>query len=244
MAIKKATASRVRSIPLESLIASPVQSSLRDRGVPALAVNMKTYGQLAPVVVTTAGASPGEYIIVDGHHRVAAAKLLGWSSVSCVVDGADCELAYSAANLNTQRFTDRHGFESWARSCDPDRFLDMCTRELFVRDVRLFVSIIGKKRAKEIALAGVASPSWARHARTVYRLFQERTAGEAGRNPQMKLKPKAAGITEAQILEWIIRQKGSNAAANLNKSLNLQKHLDRFADRILRNKPYPQRDWI
>lgn len=240
----KSVATRSVVVPLVDLVPSPVQSHLRNRGIDALAVNMKANGQLSPVIVTTAGAPPGRYVVIDGHHRIAAAKVLGWSAITCVVDGAHCETAYLAANMNTQRFTDRHGFESWAKSSDADKLLDLCTRDLFVRDVQLFVSIVGKRRAKEIALAGSASPSWARHARTVYRLFQERTSGEMARDPGARLNAKAGRITEAEILEWMIRQHGSNAAANLKKSVELQRHLNRFADRIVKDQPFPSRDWL
>lgn len=239
----KSTAMNTKLVPISALAKNPIQSELRCRGIPKLALNLRTYGQLQAITVTRQGAPSGKYIIVDGHHRVAAARLLGWSQISATIDGADAELAYMAANGNTQRFTDRHGFESWARSPDPNRLLAAHPRALFVRDVRTFIEIVGTRRARELALAGVASPNWARHARTVYNLFQERTTGELSRRKQNRIRSSAAEITEAQILEWIVRHHGSNVAANLNKAVDLTKQLNELARRITANRPFPQRDW-
>jgi hypothetical protein len=242
--VKAPALPRVRAVPLVDLISSPVQSELRNRGIPRMVENLRRHGQQCPVIVTTHRAPPGKYIVIDGHHRVAAAQVLGWSAVPCVINGTDCEIGYGITNGDTQRFTDRHGFESWARASDSDQYLSAYTRKQFVYDVKLFAAIVGKRRAKEIAVAGIASPSWARHARTIYNMFQVRTVGDLARQPGSRLSARAGTITEKQILEWIIRQRGSNACANVKKAIDLQKHLNRFAYRILKDRPFPVRDWL
>jgi ParB/RepB/Spo0J family partition protein len=69
------------SIPLKQLKGSevPESSHLRD-----LADNMKTYGLLQPLLVTPVNKE-NMYHIVCGHRRYAAAQLLHWTDIQCLV---------------------------------------------------------------------------------------------------------------------------------------------------------------
>lgn len=72
------------AIPLEQIHPSPSNPRERLDDVDELALSIKENGLIQPVVVQRIPGQPGVRIVA-GHRRHAAAVLLGWSKVPCIV---------------------------------------------------------------------------------------------------------------------------------------------------------------
>jgi len=107
---------QVRRVPLAKLKAHPKQGDIYETlpvaELRALADNMKSEGLRDPVEVMPAKNKAGlpAGTIVDGHNRVAAAKILGWRQIDVVirydlldVDTDAAEAAYISANLRRRQ---------------------------------------------------------------------------------------------------------------------------------------------
>lgn len=64
--------------------------------------DIKQYGIVYPIIVTS--ANNGKYKIIDGHHRVKAAKILNINKVPCIITNIPIEQAeLRSVQLNTER---------------------------------------------------------------------------------------------------------------------------------------------
>jgi len=231
---------KLAKVPLVTLDKSRVQSDLRNSGIDVLVASMGQLGQLEPILVTRKDADEERYIIVNGHHRVAAAEQLGWTSLWAVIDKADQEVGYVHTNGSTQRMTDRQMFDSWAKSANPDLFLqEHIKQEVFVRDVRLCCEVLGKKESMALARKGVCSPSLSRHARSTYNAIHDRLE-----NKKIKVRGSLRGFTEAAVLRWGIKHHGACVfAAGRGKVADITGFLRKLLNRILKDEPFPQDQW-
>lgn len=72
------------SLALDELTSQrQVREHMTDAGLKALALSIKAVGQLQPIRVRRVG---NEWVVLDGHRRLAAARLAGLISVTVVVD--------------------------------------------------------------------------------------------------------------------------------------------------------------
>lgn len=86
----------VIDVPLSDIKANPKANVREANGVESLAASMKKLGQLSPVGVIHTGG--GNYDLVFGFRRMAAAKSIGWSKLGAVVlDPKDAKAFREAA---------------------------------------------------------------------------------------------------------------------------------------------------
>lgn len=83
MASDNKNADIVVKVPLVKIKESPFNDGIPMEGIEDLAASMTKVGLLDPLVVYE--ETDGKYELVSGHRRLAAAAMLGWDSVSCVV---------------------------------------------------------------------------------------------------------------------------------------------------------------
>lgn len=73
----------ITALSVEDVYPNPKHyREVRDKDVSALADSMDVIGQLSPITVYRDGDI---YIVDSGHHRLAAAKLLGWNEINAVI---------------------------------------------------------------------------------------------------------------------------------------------------------------
>jgi ParB-like nuclease domain len=96
-----------RNIPIDQLVAAPVNANkMAPEVYERLVAAMKRLGQLLqPPLVRSAFDRPGCYEIIDGHHRVQAARDAGLLSLLCVVcdDLSNEEVRMLALGMNRVR---------------------------------------------------------------------------------------------------------------------------------------------
>jgi ParB family chromosome partitioning protein len=91
--------STIRAVPLPAISVENRQRALQPEVVEELAASIPTVGLLQPIVVEE---REGGFTLVDGRHRLEAARRLGWADIPAVVRGPDeidRELAELDANL-------------------------------------------------------------------------------------------------------------------------------------------------
>jgi ParB family chromosome partitioning protein len=76
-------------VPLEAIRDNPRNPRERLRGIEELAKSLRNYGLLQAVLVRPVPG--GEYVLIAGHRRLAAARLLGWSEIPALVRGVASE---------------------------------------------------------------------------------------------------------------------------------------------------------
>ena len=91
------------SVPLSALVESSQQLRIDVNDVEELAASMLAVGLVQPISVTADGK--GGYMVVAGHRRVAAARMLGWESIAAhsVAYADDGELSIKGLVENIQR---------------------------------------------------------------------------------------------------------------------------------------------
>lgn len=97
---------RTEPILVENIIVGRRHRSISDDAVARLAESMKTIGLMTPITVHS--PSDDSVWLVAGHHRLAAAKLLGWEEIDAfVVDASeiDLEMREIAENLHRSELT-------------------------------------------------------------------------------------------------------------------------------------------
>lgn len=72
----------IRDIRVDAIVVGKRLRPLSDATVKEIAESMARVGQLNPVSIHQPNVSP---VLVAGHHRLAAAKRLGWETVKCLV---------------------------------------------------------------------------------------------------------------------------------------------------------------
>lgn len=78
--------------------------------VGVLSASLAEAGLREPIEVVPDPGRPGRYVIVSGHHRAEAAKVLGWAEIDAVVrddlaDPLDADAYHAEANLVRRRLT-------------------------------------------------------------------------------------------------------------------------------------------
>lgn len=75
----------LQRIQLDRLVAHDRNRELNQERVDTIANSIKQAGLLTPLIVTEHLTEYNRFLLLDGHHRAAAAKQLGMSQVLCVV---------------------------------------------------------------------------------------------------------------------------------------------------------------
>lgn len=97
---------RTEPILVENIIVGRRHRSISDDAVARLSESMKTIGLMSPITVHS--PSDDSVWLVAGHHRLAAAKLLGWEEIDAFVINAseiDLEMREIAENLHRAELT-------------------------------------------------------------------------------------------------------------------------------------------
>ncbi len=96
-------------IPLSRLKNAPHNppSRIEPRNLRELVDSLDMIGLLAPVTVNFVDE------IIDGHRRVAAAKLLGWIDIECNVIGEDSAAVYASVNATPRKMSGSDTLNVW-----------------------------------------------------------------------------------------------------------------------------------
>jgi ParB family transcriptional regulator, chromosome partitioning protein len=81
----------IRYLPVAQVEGSPHNPRRRLQGVDELAASLQAHGLLQPVVVRRVG---DHYVLVAGHRRTEAARMLGWETIPAIVRDAAEDEAY------------------------------------------------------------------------------------------------------------------------------------------------------
>ena len=106
---------QIEYLPLENLV-SDERNFYSMEGVEELAANIELVGLQQPLRVQASGEQPGWYVIVSGHRRAAALRILAeedperWKTVPCIVEAASGspelqELRLSMANADSRKMS-------------------------------------------------------------------------------------------------------------------------------------------
>ena len=97
------THEHIEDIPLESLQSDNIRDVVDEEAIKGLAMSIKAVGQLYPVRVRRQG---DHFVLVDGHRRTAAQRLLGAKVIAAIIENkaaADASATQRAIIANTQR---------------------------------------------------------------------------------------------------------------------------------------------
>lgn len=73
-------------IPIDRIVAAEKRAPAGEKITAKLAASFKNIGQVRPIQVRPfERLGPGWYELIDGHHRVAAAKALGWTQIEAEI---------------------------------------------------------------------------------------------------------------------------------------------------------------
>lgn len=75
----------IKHIPLDQLVAHSGNRDLTLETTSEMADSMREHGVISPLVVTEHPTEYDRWLILDGHHRAAAARLAGIRTVPCVI---------------------------------------------------------------------------------------------------------------------------------------------------------------
>src|SRR3982074_1141987 len=89
--VAKTTDIEIRYLPLAQIEDSPQNPRRRLQGVGELSASLQAHGLLQPVVVRRVG---DHYVLVAGHRRTEAARMLGWESIPATVRSEAADEAY------------------------------------------------------------------------------------------------------------------------------------------------------
>jgi ParB-like chromosome segregation protein Spo0J len=135
------------SVPIGDIVAGPNRRKVDQEAVMTIAASMEELGQLQPVMIRqekkkarrSLKASTA-LVVVDGWHRILAAKSLGWDSISAVHFRGDRDAArVYELTQNLQRASNTVAYRA------------VCLAELVRR-------ILGESQAKELAQPGGRQP--------------------------------------------------------------------------------------
>jgi ParB family transcriptional regulator, chromosome partitioning protein len=90
-ALERTATTAVELIPVARITASQRNPRQKQHGIDELAASLDAYGLLQPVVVRAAN---GNFELVAGHRRFAAATQLGWETIPAVVRSVNEDEAY------------------------------------------------------------------------------------------------------------------------------------------------------
>ena len=101
---------QVEDIPIEGIVIPDGRREVNRDAVEQIAQSIKEIGLLTPVTVKPAPTSDDEdrLELVAGHHRIEAARLLGWHTIECIIrecDEIDARLWEIAENLHRSELT-------------------------------------------------------------------------------------------------------------------------------------------
>ena len=185
-----------KSVPLMHLSASDQPRPLVTEYVDKLAASMKSIGLISPITVQQFGTDDSltkpSYKIVAGHHRVAAARSLGWTEIDAVIStnsGLEAELIEIDENLcraelsqaQRTKYTKRR-VQIWEALHPVQVGLDVGTIEQLEPDDELYDN--GSKSAINLEVGQAVPPQVSTHggARPQTKGFAAATAAATGQS--------------------------------------------------------------
>jgi ParB-like chromosome segregation protein Spo0J len=107
---------KTEPVSVENIVVPPRHRQVSDDAVARLAESMKTIGLMTPITIHS--PEDDSAWLVAGHHRLAAAKLLGWDTIDAFIvsgDEVDMELREIAENLHRADLTELEKSDHVAR---------------------------------------------------------------------------------------------------------------------------------
>ncbi len=141
---------RIHSIPTESILPNPAQPRRQfdDESIIRLADSIRQYGILQPLTirrgVESSDSADGPYELVAGERRLRAAKLLGLTSVPCLLIRADSQRSAELAIIENIQREDLNIFEQ-AGSIASLIELHHLTQEEAARQLSMSQSFVANK---------------------------------------------------------------------------------------------------
>jgi hypothetical protein len=113
------------------------------KNIRALADSLDMIGQLCPVAITP------EEEIIDGHRRVAAAKLLGWQDIECVIVEEDPATVYASVNATPRKMGGNDALVVWLEN-------PVAVTTSLAMKFAAMNEMVGRPVVKQIAAAGLS----------------------------------------------------------------------------------------
>lgn len=87
------------------------ESRVSEKSILSLAKSITKVGLIYPISVSTTNK------VIDGHRRLAAAELLGWEEIPCLVTATENEdEVYAEVNANTQKLGGAQSIQVWLKN--------------------------------------------------------------------------------------------------------------------------------
>lgn len=198
---------RRRIVPLAELRPAPYNPKSRTEKsrLSHLVASMREIGLLYPIMVSRS------MDVIDGHRRLAAAKIIGWEEIEVNVIDADPALIYrSVNNGSARRMNANDTMRIWLKSKDAvskrmaDKLQDM-------------EDMLGNEMVCEVAERG--------HSHFIYELAK-------GLARYCGIIPSPSGLTK--IIRWVMNKSGPFIA---HTAMKQGQPPDVIAEAIRRNKP-------
>jgi ParB family transcriptional regulator, chromosome partitioning protein len=130
-----------RELAVDRLKSSPFNPPHRSKKVPDLIRSLGLVEMIFPIMVSK------DYVIIDGHRRVAAAKRLGWKTVPAVISDRDAAEIYAHVNGAVRKMGGNDALNVYLKN--PDAVVPWLRSRLdIMRDA------LGKERLKKMAGSG------------------------------------------------------------------------------------------
>jgi ParB/RepB/Spo0J family partition protein len=195
-------------IPVDKLIECNIQPQNRHGRVTdnTPLTKLIEYTKVITPLLVKRGSS-GEYIICDGHRRLAACKILGYATVPCLVVDSDitADDLLILINEGVTPFNSNHKFEAWAASprAKRDHLANMIGlgSPTMEKHIRRMSSIFGVSRAVELAHSGRISPTLSQTTTNLFNVFENSLV----RRKSGSTKKQDTSPTVLEIGEYLVK---------------------------------------
>lgn len=220
-------------VPLEKLVSNRVQPPSRadDSKTRRLMVSLQADGQDDPIAIRTQGE---KYVILNGHRRVSALRLLGETHAWALVKETrrSDALAWAIPNLQVKVVDSAEAFTAWARAKTHEREgvlanMTAVTRGHILRCVEIF----GLTRAEQMAAEGI-SPSVSKIALSTQNLLIKYLDEEP---PSLR-----------EIGEWLLKHRAQSFMSHAFPTVADSSKVAwrRLSRRIQQDRPFPRAEWF
>lgn len=219
-----------KRFPVSQLISNEVQPPWRVEGkmsMNSLVDSIRERGLLNPIFIASV---KDKLLVIDGHRRLNAIKLLGHTTVTCrVVEAAseaEAGVLFAKIDGETLKMSGKDRLFGWAHSSDREAYL-RALKQTQSALIRSFVKIFGETDAVALSRRGI-NPNIAAQTYALHRFLTAYLKGERVPPPL-----KSTGL-------WIINHRASNLVNVLINSGGSQ-DAGRLLTSIQTNKPFKLR---
>lgn len=206
MTQKRNQEDRVEELDVDSLVSNVLQSGDRTapKALSVLLADVEARGmQSFPVVFRLPS---GDYIVGDGHRRIAVARLLGWKTIKCIViatsDYRVPKQAFIKHAKSTRNIRGKELFFAWGKADKRTREEMLVDSPSLRNNIAKMIRIFGQERTEELALSNTYADAVVSLIAQVISLMEAQT--------DMQLPSSGRKTTKREIGEWNLTHKTQN----------------------------------